>query len=101
MRLWVMAALAACGAASAGYLDDLDDATPAAAALIYSKAADWIRASAIIKDRAGFFIFQQREFPRKKDMSQDDMIRCIDGLAAKAEPTRAVEAMINECGGSH
>jgi len=34
-------------------------------------------------------------------MSQDDMIRCIDGLAAKAEPTRAVEAMINECGGSH
>ena len=86
MRMLYLIVVAACatpGTAIAGYLEDLDNATPAAAALIYSKAADWIRASAIVKDRVGFFIFQQRNFPKKKDMSQDDMIRCIAGLASE------------------
>ncbi|MEI9901254.1 MAG: hypothetical protein WDN31_15190 [Hyphomicrobium sp.] len=62
------------------------------------KAHDWRRAPEIVKDRAGFMIFQGN-FPGKNEMNPDDMIACIDDLAVKARPSRSVETMIAECGG--
>ena len=92
-------ALALAPAAHAeGYEDGLQDATLAAETLIVGKAHDWRRAPDIVKDRAGFMIFE-RNFPYKSGMTPDDMIACVDDLAFKAKPSRPVETMIAECGG--
>jgi hypothetical protein len=92
------AALALVCPAAADYLGDIDAAAPGAAALMRRSAADWRAAPAIVKDRVGFFIFEN-DFPRKAEMSPDDMIGCIDRLAQKADPGRAVRSMILECSG--
>lgn len=81
-----------------GYEQSVQEATPAAVTLMLGKAHDWRHAPEIVKDRAGLMIFQ-RNFPYKNEMTPDDMIACVDGLSFKAKPSRAVEAMIAECGG--
>jgi hypothetical protein len=93
-----MATIAAsCEAADAeDYIERLDKATPAAAALIYSKVTAWRTAPAIVKERVGFFIFTT-DFPNKKEMSPDDMVKCVDRKAASAPDDWAVQTLINAC----
>ncbi len=98
---WALPVLALALAAAAhaeGYDQGGADPTPAAAALMTGKAHDWRRAPPVVKDRIVYMIFE-RNFPLKNEMSGDDMMACIDGLAMKAKATRPVETMVAECGG--
>lgn len=94
MVIWIGLTLPA----NAGPIEDLDNAGPQAAALLYSKAPDWRHAPQLVKDRAGFMIFEN-DFPNKKQMSIDDMTKCIDKAAASATDTTAVAALVNNCSG--
>lgn len=94
----VLFGLSGTSARAESYLDQLDQARPAAAALIEQTAGEWVAAPRIVKDASGFKLFQRR-FPRKKSMSQDDMIACIDKRAATAAPATAVMALFNACAG--
>lgn len=96
---WAIITLAlalATAAQAEGYVDPLDRVS---AEVMSGKAHDWRRTNETVKDRIGDLIFYQRNFPRKGEMTPDDMIACIDDIAIKAEPTRPVETMIGECGG--
>jgi hypothetical protein len=86
------------GGASAGPIEDLNNAGPQAAALLYSKAPSWRSAPQVVKDRAGFMIFE-KDFPNKKEMSIDDMTACIDKAASTAPDSTAVNALVNDCSG--
>lgn len=86
------------GPVLAGMLDDLDNATPAAAAMMFRKAPDWRTAPQAVKDRVGFMIFE-KDFPNKSQMSIDDMTACLDQKAAAADANTSVQALINDCEG--
>ncbi len=40
-----------------------------------------------------------KDFPRKSEMSIDDMVECVDRAAVKALTTTAVTTLVIDCGG--
>ena len=79
-----------------GYVEALANAEPAAAALLHSKAKDLAASSDIVKDRAGFMLFEQ-EFEGKKRMSIQDVIDCLNRDAPLADPGTAMINLVNGC----
>jgi hypothetical protein len=89
-------AMPVAAASAQSYLDRLDAAEPAAAALLASKAPEWLRANAIVKDRLAFAVFA-KPFPKRSRMSPNDLVACMDKAAAAAEATTRVDVILRGC----
>jgi hypothetical protein len=94
----IMLSAWAAGAEGGDYIEQLDAARPAAAALFEQTATEWRAAPSIVKDVVGFNVFRGA-FPRKKEMSQNDMIACMDAEASKADAKVAVLSLFKSCAG--
>jgi hypothetical protein len=83
--------LALCPNALAGLLEDLDEASPAAAALLWQKAPGLEQGS---QNRQGprWFHNHHEQFPEQGKLSIDDMTACINEKASTAVGTTAVRA---------
>ena len=94
----IAAATFSSSVAEARIIEDLDTARPAAAALLEQSVVEWRAAPAIVRDAVGFQLFHS-DFPAKRQMSQDDMIACMNRLAATADNKTAVATLFQTCAG--
>lgn len=96
LAAWLALACAPVHAAS--YIDQIDAARPAAAALLEQTAAEWTAAPQTVKDAAGFALFRGK-FPRKRELSQDDLVACMNAEAGKSSAETAVVTLFRACAG--